>query len=402
MRITRSGSTSNAFKAIGNKFSESPIHRQTPPFCISTDSKPVTKPPPVPYCHIPFHALRLWGKHYSERRFPDAFTEEGIILNNTTETYYPQVSLILVPKFVAVCTPLQHGGVSVTDLKEKLNSAIPGMLQEIKIDEDAVKLLQDQLNMDMAKHLRAGELSSEMLGLINQVADLEARKSINNPINDNIRTSGKKELAFASFITPALKKSIVDFLDAQVKSNAVLNGQLKANNLVEANNKVIADYSQLLKYVGRQPLLTFGYLYTHGIGTVLSSHVGGLTFLQGFGKLRSDKIGQFKTSLTDTLSGNDPTGKVRNFQRNIIAFQAGYNQVLAVQKKLSIMELNVAAEGDWATNGYIKDTDRKRIYFDAYFRARLPSTPWVKLDLKYDPKDGNVFGLLNFTYNLDK
>ncbi|GAA3990344.1 hypothetical protein GCM10022210_49920 [Mucilaginibacter dorajii] len=66
--------------------------------------------------------------------------------------------------------------------------------------------------------------------------------------------------------------------------------------------------------------------------------------------------------------------------------------MLATQNKKPLLEINVAAEIDWATNwatkGYIIKTDDKRFYLDAYFRARLPTTPWLKFSLKYDPKGG--------------
>jgi len=116
-----------------------------------------------------------------------------------------------------------------------------------------------------------------------------------------------------------------------------------------------------------------------------------------FGSAQSAHIGQLKASLTDTLGGG------KGFNRNIIALQAGYNQVLITQKnKTSLAEINGALEEDRATSGFISKTSTSKFYLDAYIRARLPSTPWVKFDLKYDPKGGNVFGLLDFTYNFSQ
>ncbi|MHB8207001.1 hypothetical protein [Mucilaginibacter sp.] len=39
----------------GNKFPATPIHRQAPPFCISTESNPVIKPPQDVACSVFAH-----------------------------------------------------------------------------------------------------------------------------------------------------------------------------------------------------------------------------------------------------------------------------------------------------------------------------------------------------------
>ncbi len=98
---------------------------------------------------------------------------------------------------------------------------------------------------------------------------------------------------------------------------------------------------------------------------------------------------------------SDPTGKERTLNRNLLALQGGFNKVLLMQKKVSVMEINLGAEDDYATNGYTTANQINRFTFNAYFRTRLPATPWLKLTIKYDPKAANVLGLLDFTYNLD-
>jgi hypothetical protein len=73
-----------------------------------------------------------------------------------------------------------------------------------------------------------------------------------------------------------------------------------------------------------------------------------------------------------------------------------------MQKKVSVMELNLGIEEDVALSGYTTAKDKSKFTFNAYFRARLPATPWLKLAIKYDPKAANVLGILDFAYNLDK
>lgn len=326
------------------------------------------------------------------------YQEEGLIIAAAVARSAPDVAAQLEPKLTAWLKVLYQSPAPI-DFKTQLDAAMPGMFQHLPSDAAMAKYLEDQLLKDQAVHQPMG---TEMQQRIKNFVAYEAVEILSGPLNTYIRTLGKTALAYPAYVTPAQATALVQFIDQQVAQNTFLNGTLKATSLTTLNKKVLADYQALVRYVGRQPLLTFSYLFTYGKSTILSSHVTGFTFLYGTGSWDTQKIGQVKLSLTDTLNSDDPTGKMRNFKRNIIAFQAGYNQVLAMQKKVSVMEVNGALELDRATGGYISKTDKTKFYFDANFRARLPSSPWLKFDLKWDPKDNNVFGFLDFTYNLDK
>lgn len=286
---------------------------------------------------------------------------------------------------------------SVNDLGAIIIKAEPYLLTGQSSDGQNIKYLQEQLNLEINNQ----EISTELIKRITQFARYEATELITVPLNTYVHDLGKSPLAGNKYLTPTTVSDIAKYIDQKVVADPTLQ-KFKAKSLSDLNNKVLANYQAMLNYIGRQPLLTFNYLYSYGKGTLLSNHLFGLSYLQGTGGKQTVKLGQIKASLTDTLTGDDPTGVSRNFNRNIVSFQAGYNQVLAMQRKVSIMELNVAVEQDWATNGYIAKDITSRFYFDAYYRVRLPTTPWLKFDLKYDPKGGSVLGLLDFTYNLDK
>jgi hypothetical protein len=340
--------------------------------------------------------------HSYKEAYYSYFSEEGHIINDVTTYLKPIVAATIEHKMDSLMNKMLIAGQQVSDLKTVINNDFPGVLPGQSSDNAQVKRLQDQLNADIADNkLSRSTLSTALLTKIREFSEYEAVEAIGGPLNAYISSLGQKPLNFPKFIASKQVDDVIKYIDDKVKNNAILHGSLEANTLIEVNKKVQDKYEQLIKYVSRQPLLTFGYLYTYGTGTTLSSHVGGFTYLQGIGSVNATKTGQFKASLTDTLSGNDPTGKIRNFGRNIVAFQAGYNQVLAMQKKVSVMEINAALEEDWATNGYVSKTDKTKFYFDAYFRARLPATPWLKLNLKWAP-GGNVLGLIDFTYNFDK
>ncbi|RWY50087.1 hypothetical protein [Mucilaginibacter gilvus] len=327
------------------------------------------------------------------------FAEEDAIINAVVTQASPGVSVQLKPLLTAWLTGLYNNGQPIKEFKKQLGASVPDMFQHTSSDDAMANYLVTQFNNDLKARQPLGPA---MTRRIQDFADYVAIEIVTGPLNAYIRSLGKTPLKYANYITPAQTTTLTTFIDQQVAQNAYLNGTLKATTLTELNKKVIADYNALVRYVGRQPLLTAGYLYTYGKGSMLSSHVGSINFLYGTGSWNTLKTGQIKASLTDTLNSNDPTGKLRNFKRNIVSLQVGYNQVLVMQKKVSVMELSGALELNNATSGYVSGTNKSKFYFDAFFRARLPSTPWLKFDLKWDPKDGNVLGFFDFTYNLDK
>jgi len=342
--------------------------------------------------------LRDTSRAHYEKAYGSTQDEETTIISATVAGFKTQV-------LPAVQTPLKNlikglylAGKPVTDLQAQIDAVLPGLLQNQPLAPQAVQSLQNDLNDAIAKQPGHNDLPSDLANSVSEVSGVLTTSAINALVD--LYSAGKTNNPFSSFITAPQLQIFQRSLDDQVKNNATLRQQLNATSLADADKKIKQKYDSLIKYVARQPLLTFGYLYNQQIGTGAPYHQAGLTYLMSFGSAQSTHIGQLNASLTDTLGSSDPTGKITNFDRNILAVQAGYNQVLIVQNKTSLAELNGALEEDKATSGYIASTATSKFYFDAYLRFRLPSTPWLKLNLKYDPKGGKVLGLLDFTYNL--
>lgn len=328
--------------------------------------------------------------------------EEGKITRAAIHQFEPPVSAAVQQSLSKLVNTLFQAGQPVSDLKDKIKIAVPGLLQGLPSDGGYVDDIRQSLNDAIAAHLGA---TAGLPATVNSAIAYDVPFLVEEAFSALVKIHGDTKPVnnpFAAFISDQQVTAFNKFIDDGVKNSVILHQKLGANTLADVNQAIETKYRQLIQRVARQPLLTFGYLYSGGTGKMLNSHVGGLTYLQGIGKTGSQKIGQLKASLTDTLTSSDPTGVNRNFDRNIIALQAGYNQVLVYSSKMSLAELNIAFEEDRATQGYISKTDKDKFYFDAFMRVRLPSTPWVKLNLKYDPKNNNVLGFLDFTYNLDK
>ncbi len=325
------------------------------------------------------------------------FTEVGNILNNAIQKFSPSIEKSLQDDLRDFFTALYHQSSHIDNIELLLQNKLPGLLQGASSSSAGLQRLKDIFNREIDQKKTSGP-GPDLTNEINQFAKFQAIELLSGPLNVYIKSMGQQPLEYPHYVTKDQSRELIEFIDKQIVQNPFLH-KMGATGLTDLNKKVNENYKTMVNYIGRQPLLTMGYLYTYGKGTVLSSHVTGFTYLQGTGSLQSKKTGQINASLTDTLNR---TNQSSSLNRNIITLQGGYNQVLLQQKKVSIMELNLAAEINWATHGFIAATDKSRFYFDAYFRARLPSTPWLKLDLKYNPKDGNVLGFLNFTYNLDQ
>ena len=365
---------------------------------------------------VGFYSAKSWqaGLNYNvlSRRdttlhlYTDAYAVydavEFKIENAAQHAFEPPVDVTVQQKMAVLATGLYQAGTTVTDLKAKINVAIPGLLQGLPSDAGYINGIQDALNTAITNNTAPRVLlPANTLRVINADASILAGEAVITLITIH-RQAGTGTNPFNNFISAQQVTALNQFLDNAVANDPILHDRLNANTLADVNQAINTRYKELVQFVGRQPLLTFGYLYTMGKGTTLSSHEGGLTYLQGFGAPGAHTLGQFNASLTDTLTSSDPSGINRYLNRNIIALQAGYNQVLLYASNMSLAELNIALEADRVTQGYVANTDKSKFYFDAYLRVRLPSTPWVKLNLKYDPKNSNVFGLLDFTYNLDK
>jgi hypothetical protein len=339
--------------------------------------------------------------HYYDQVYTMPFNEENKIIKQTIDHFGVPIIDSLQIKLTVTISALCKQGQPVIDLEGKINSTVTGFAPSVYAVK-VIGFLQQQLNAVISNPgTDKTQLPSSLIFWINQTAVTITNQSLGDALNSYVHSLGKQPLKLDAWIDQGLNQQISKYIDDQVAADALLK-PLNAKTLADLNKTVMKNYEDLIKYVAQQPLLTFGYNYTYGTGTVLSSHEAGFQYVQGLTPLAAVNTAGLTASLTDTLTGTDPTGKVRNFGRDILALQAGFNQILLVQKKVSVMEINAALEDDQALKGYTTKTDKNTFTLDAYYRVRLPSTPWLKLSIKYDPKTANVFGFFDFTYNIDK
>jgi hypothetical protein len=98
--------------------------------------------------------------------------------------------------------------------------------------------------------------------------------------------------------------------------------------------------------------------------------------------------------LKDTLQSD------RNLNRVIFCFEPGINWVFRNKANdKSIFELKIGGSYKHNFTSLYKDEKRDDLMMTGILRIRVYEDIWIPLDVKYDPKSGNVFGLFNVKAN---
>jgi hypothetical protein len=96
---------------------------------------------------------------------------------------------------------------------------------------------------------------------------------------------------------------------------------------------------------------------------------------------------------------NDTLQKDRNLKRRIFSFEPGLNWVIRDKEDRSFFELKLSGSYYHNFSSLYKDEERNKITLNGTERIRVYEDIWIPLEIKYDPKNGNVFGFLNVKAN---
>ncbi|SHN07453.1 hypothetical protein [Mucilaginibacter sp. OK098] len=331
-----------------------------------------------------FHYFNYYGK---------ALKEIGIIKGKEMKNFISPITASLKVQLDKIIKD-QYQKKENDQLKAEIYSAIKSFPNHPTIDE-LIKVAQKNLNTCIAE--------SDAMGISNlsaNLSDFTANLMLDKALNMYTLSFGKQSIAFDFFVDAELIKKIVTAIDTDIQNDQLLQNEYKAVSLTDADKKIQKQYRDLVDYVTRQPILTFGYNYTYGTGSVKPSHVLGLQGLWGLNKIGSKKTNELSISLSDTIT-NIQSAQITSVNRNIGAFQAGINTVLLMNNKISLMELNMAVENDLLFTKALAGESKNKFSFNSTFRVRLPNSPWLKFTVKYDVKKANFLGFLDFTYNID-
>jgi hypothetical protein len=90
----------------------------------------------------------------------------------------------------------------------------------------------------------------------------------------------------------------------------------------------------------------------------------------------------------------------RDLKRAVFNFEPGINLVINTKStKKSYLELKFSG-GYYHNFGTLyANEDRDRVFVNGTVRVRILNDIWIPFEVKYDPKNGNLFGFINVRAN---
>ncbi len=159
-------------------------------------------------------------------------------------------------------------------------------------------------------------------------------------------------------------------------------------------------YDSLKTLFHKKPLLTIGLTdTTYKNQFFFSNIVFSTQFLQGIFDPNRPLVAEIDVRgelhfLDDTLKSG------RDLQRSVFHFEPGLNLVFtAKDTKYSWAEFKLTGSYSHVFNGLYPGEKKNNLTLNGTFRIRIINDVWIPLEIKYDPKSGNVFGFLNVRAN---
>jgi hypothetical protein len=123
-------------------------------------------------------------------------------------------------------------------------------------------------------------------------------------------------------------------------------------------------------------------------------------FLKSVNKYTKTK-NDLELNIRSQLQLVDDTLKAgRDLRRAVFNFEPGINWVLNTKStRKSYLELKFSGGYYHIFNGIYANEDKNQLWFNGTVRIRIFNDIWVPFEVKYDPKNGNLFGFINVRAN---
>ena len=123
-------------------------------------------------------------------------------------------------------------------------------------------------------------------------------------------------------------------------------------------------------------------------------------FLKSVNKYTKTK-NDLELNIRSQLQLVDDTLKAgRDLRRAVFNFEPGINWVLNTKStRKSYLELKFSGGYYHIFNGIYANEDKNQLWLNGTVRIRIFNDIWVPFEVKYDPKNGNLFGFINVRAN---
>jgi hypothetical protein len=201
-------------------------------------------------------------------------------------------------------------------------------------------------------------------------------------------------------LTKATKDTILAVLNRN-DSTKRLYDYLKGNDKFNMKKTADSIYKDFKDNFNRNLLWTAGVTdTTYKNQFVFSNVVFSTDLVKGFNKFSKTR-NELELNIHSQLQLVDDTLKVgRDLKRAVFNFEPGVN--LAFKTKFSKKSyLEIKFSGAWYHNFssvYVNE-ERDQVIANATVRLRVFNDIWIPIEIKYDPKNGNLFGFVNVRAN---
>ena len=264
-----------------------------------------------------------------------------------------------------------------------------------KRDSSTSKLLFENLRNDSLAN-EVNELQKELVEYANKNYPVIAEKKkfiakTNDLLNRNIPFN-KLDTAIQRLVTQIIGEDE----DAYPHINTLVR-QNPASNIFEEQRKQYNIYRNEIK---NDLLWTLGLSdTTYKDDFIFSNILINTELVKGFGKPKPGSNWEFNIKAGINFI-DDRLNKGRDLKRTLLNFEPGVNWVIR-NKKNDHSFLELAFSGSYHHNfrNLYANERRDSVTVNTIIRVRIISDIWVPLEIKYDPKSGNVFGFLNVRAN---
>jgi hypothetical protein len=180
-----------------------------------------------------------------------------------------------------------------------------------------------------------------------------------------------------------------------------LGETLKRNsnfNLAETADSI---YNDLRTNFNKNLLWTVGVTdTTYRNQFVFSNVVIHTELIKGLNKFAETK-NDVELNIRSALQLMDDTLKLkRDLKRAIFSFEPGINVAFKTKHtKKSWLEMKFSGGYYYNFSQLYANEERDRLFFNGTIRVRIMNDIWVPFEVKYDPKNGNLFGFINVRAN---
>ncbi len=160
-------------------------------------------------------------------------------------------------------------------------------------------------------------------------------------------------------------------------------------------------YKELLKSFQNMPLLVSYLNLTTFTNKFQMSNIDlGLDFSKGI--INPNASNNLELNIKGSLGfANDTTKVNKDLSRSIANGEIGLNWVIKGSDNRSNIEFKLSASENYIISGLYNSENKQLFTMNGTLRFRISNDFWFPLEFKYDPKTGNVFGLINISSNFN-